>query len=150
MLCLKCTPDLPEFLEVRVRRILGGLDAKGRITPRAACAGDMIASLRLFGQREEGARGGVRAGDQRRVDTVIGDDGETVAFEGFAKRRGEIPWPGGGAGQRHRRHMVSICRDGGHDGLVLCRRWDEHTFELQSLMRTSYDVFCLKKKNKDN
>src|SRR3546814_6706504 len=27
-------------------------------------------------------------------------------------------------------------------------RSEEHTSELQSLMRTSYDVFCLKKKNK--
>src|SRR3546814_4267660 len=30
------------------------------------------------------------------------------------------------------------------------RRSEEHTSELQSLMRISYAVFCLKKKNKDN
>src|SRR3546814_7886807 len=36
----------------------------------------------------------------------------------------------------HRRLVV------GHD------RSEEHTSELQSLMRNSYDVFCLKKKNK--
>src|SRR3546814_1873526 len=29
-------------------------------------------------------------------------------------------------------------------------RSEEHTSELQSLMRNSYDVFCLKKKNKIN
>src|SRR3546814_9907709 len=29
-------------------------------------------------------------------------------------------------------------------------RSEEHTSELQSLMRTSYAVFCLKKKNKQN
>src|SRR3546814_8912854 len=29
-------------------------------------------------------------------------------------------------------------------------RSEEHTSELQSLMRTSYAVFCLKKKNKNN
>src|SRR3546814_5887287 len=29
-------------------------------------------------------------------------------------------------------------------------RSEEHTSELQSLMRTSYAVFCLKKKNKTN
>src|SRR3546814_6267182 len=29
----------------------------------------------------------------------------------------------------------------------LCRRSEEHTSELQSLMRISYAVFCLKKKN---
>src|SRR3546814_5691923 len=31
---------------------------------------------------------------------------------------------------------------------VLDRRSEEHTSELQSLMRISYAVFCLKKKNK--
>src|SRR3546814_6015835 len=39
----------------------------------------------------------------------------------------------------------------GMDGLEVCRklrqeRSEEHTSELQSLMRTSYAVFCLKKK----
>src|SRR3546814_4793434 len=32
-------------------------------------------------------------------------------------------------------------------GLVLATRSEEHTSELQSLMRISYAVFCLKKKN---
>src|SRR3546814_5727876 len=31
---------------------------------------------------------------------------------------------------------------------VFCTRSEEHTSELQSLMRISYAVFCLKKKNK--
>src|SRR3546814_10598306 len=31
----------------------------------------------------------------------------------------------------------------------LAGRSEEHTSELQSLMRISYDVFCLKKKNKN-
>src|SRR3546814_3948414 len=31
-----------------------------------------------------------------------------------------------------------------------CRRSEEHTSELQSLMRISYAVFCLKKKKKDD
>src|SRR3546814_9306234 len=33
-------------------------------------------------------------------------------------------------------------------GLILELRSEEHTSELQSLMRISYAVFCLKKKNK--
>src|SRR3546814_9045191 len=33
---------------------------------------------------------------------------------------------------------------------ALARRSEEHTSELQSLMRISYAVFCLKKKNKIN
>src|SRR3546814_11395130 len=38
------------------------------------------------------------------------------------------------------------------DGIRLGRamRSEEHTSELQSLMRISYAVFCLKKKNKNN
>src|SRR3546814_9380044 len=32
----------------------------------------------------------------------------------------------------------------------LCLRSEEHTSELQSLMRISYAVFCLKKKNKNS
>src|SRR3546814_1138889 len=32
----------------------------------------------------------------------------------------------------------------------LCHRSEEHTSELQSLMRISYAVFCLKKKNSIN
>src|SRR3546814_10119360 len=32
-------------------------------------------------------------------------------------------------------------------GRRCCRRSEEHTSELQSLMRNSYAVFCLKKKN---
>src|SRR3546814_2391231 len=33
--------------------------------------------------------------------------------------------------------------------LRFCARSEEHTSELQSLMRISYAVFCLKKKNKN-
>src|SRR3546814_9453812 len=34
--------------------------------------------------------------------------------------------------------------------ILRCYRSEEHTSELQSLMRISYAVFCLKKKKKDN
>src|SRR3546814_7421385 len=36
------------------------------------------------------------------------------------------------------------------DGLSQIKRSEEHTSELQSLMRISYAVFCLKKKKKNN
>src|SRR3546814_3735674 len=36
------------------------------------------------------------------------------------------------------------------DGENIMRRSEEHTSELQSLMRISYAVFCLKKKKKNN
>src|SRR3546814_1052168 len=35
-------------------------------------------------------------------------------------------------------------------GLVIASRSEEHTSELQSLMRISYAVFCLKKKTNEN
>src|SRR3546814_5795815 len=37
--------------------------------------------------------------------------------------------------------------DRGRCGTAAAARSEEHTSELQSLMRTSYAVFCLKKKN---
>src|SRR3546814_2159953 len=39
----------------------------------------------------------------------------------------------------------SVIVDG--EAMSLARRSEEHTSELQSLMRSSYAVFCLKKKN---
>src|SRR3546814_9939982 len=36
------------------------------------------------------------------------------------------------------------------EGITRPRRSEEHTSELQSLMRISYAVFCLKKKNTKN
>src|SRR3546814_2704466 len=36
-----------------------------------------------------------------------------------------------------------------HDGGSVCERSEEHTSELQSLMRISYAVFCLKKKREN-
>src|SRR3546814_8669510 len=60
--------------------------------------------------------------------------------------------PGSGSGHAEYRHHRPVDRTGGflvmervREGLV---RSEEHTSELQSLMRRSYAVFCLKKKNK--
>src|SRR3546814_8584426 len=70
---------------------------------------------------------------------------------------GQRAWPlflqPAGAG----RYRTGRPADGGGDCAVLpampaasrqchCRRSEEHTSELQSLMRNSYAVFCLKKK----
>src|SRR3546814_8702156 len=58
---------------------------------------------------------------------------------------------------RHRRGGVAVIRDRRRGRLRLClarkgsqqrKRSEEHTSELQSLMRISYAVFCLKKKIK--
>src|SRR3546814_6514853 len=48
-----------------------------------------------------------------------------------------------GAAQRLRGIAILDSADAGQDGA----RSEEHTSELQSLMRSSYAVFCLKKKN---
>src|SRR3546814_8706755 len=49
--------------------------------------------------------------------------------------------------------QINPARMGGSRGMVSLLdgeiRSEEHTSELQSLMRNSYAVFCLKKKNKD-
>src|SRR3546814_3600660 len=42
------------------------------------------------------------------------------------------------------------CREDGQESASQWLRSEEHTSELQSLMRISYAVFCLKKKNKPN
>src|SRR3546814_10830241 len=48
-------------------------------------------------------------------------------------------------GQRHRREQIQLARPA--LGYEFDPRSEEHTSELQSLMRISYAVFCLKKKN---
>src|SRR3546814_4497370 len=78
-------------------------------------------------------------------------------------RRKAFCWPGrqaarrysgGGRGRPHQglRHQcgetlqVRAARQAAHPRQAQCRRSEEHTSELQSLMRISYAVFCLKKK----
>src|SRR3546814_2562087 len=56
---------------------------------------------------------------------------------------------------RHHNEAVQNRNTGQHDKPNRCRdgevdpRSEEHTSELQSLMRNSYAVFCLKKKKKN-
>src|SRR3546814_8735357 len=69
---------------------------------------------------------------------------------GTAVVRGDAALPPGAAGDLGLRLGPSPCEGrgrlggGGHGS----RRSEEHTSELQSLMRISYAVFCLKKKKK--
>src|SRR3546814_1236066 len=75
---------------------------------------------------------------RRGAHALVGivDEGFTVKFVGARARNG---------GDGDRTHLVEL-------GLVVRRddaiRSEEHTSELQSLMRISYAVFCLKKKKK--
>src|SRR3546814_15444316 len=60
-----------------------------------------------------------------------------------SEQRGQQRWL-----QSEGRHRWSLLERGDGRLQPLVRRSEEHTSELQSLMRISYDVFCLKKKNK--
>src|SRR3546814_7988174 len=51
-----------------------------------------------------------------------------------------------GTGERQARRVASALIDIGVLSSESSRRSEEHTSELQSLMRNSYAVFCLKKK----
>src|SRR3546814_3963297 len=46
--------------------------------------------------------------------------------------------------------IIKELRRANPDYAILGERSEEHTSELQSLMRISYAVFCLKKKNQHN
>src|SRR3546814_1200074 len=71
-----------------------------------------------------------------------------------AETSGELR-PGGSVSSRlrqlnrwiFRRLDIVVCLDGAMSELLSSQRSEEHTSELQSLMRISYAVFCLKKKN---
>src|SRR3546814_8493082 len=87
---------------------------------------------------------------RRRADDVEGvlDVGDPVA-QGVVHGVLEGPGAAGhrlhlGAEQLHAEHVGGLALDVGGAHV----RSEEHTSELQSLMRISYAVFCLKKKNK--
>src|SRR3546814_4710103 len=61
-----------------------------------------------------------------------------------AHRRGAVEQPARGGHSHHCRDLGAAARLAEHHHPS--RRSEEHTSELQSLMRISYAVFCLKKK----
>src|SRR3546814_10441096 len=120
-------PDTTLFRSLRARRVLipfavGGDDVQqivggGIALPRAdLCGGQVESRLMVVG---------------------VGRD------RGF--ERAEFARVGGIGGERERAFRLRDCGiigEVGGDGV----RSEEHTSELQSLMRISYAVFCLKKK----
>src|SRR3546814_7277810 len=52
--------------------------------------------------------------------------------------------------EQHKRLTGDRKNDEGYRGGYACGRSEEHTSELQSLMRISYAVFCLNKKKTNN
>src|SRR3546814_3498417 len=62
---------------------------------------------------------------------------------------GDMRQPGVGIGIAHIQHIAPEQADGAEARADADARSEEHTSELQSLMRISYAVFCLKKKNRN-
>src|SRR3546814_6275729 len=81
----------------------------------------------------------------RAVFTACGDflSIDDLTHDRFSQSRGHHIrfWKGNTHAHRHRKILQL------RQGLRLHCRSEEHTSELQSLMRISYAVFCLKKKN---
>src|SRR3546814_7845486 len=74
------------------------------------------------------------------VGKLLGDE---------ARRQPALAEPLHGDGRRQERQVVTDAADAvAADGVVQPVRSEEHTSELQSLMRISYAVFCLKKKHR--
>src|SRR3546814_10640653 len=75
-----------------------------------------------------------------------GGDPDHAAFGRQVQRQGlcDVGRP---AWRRHQRGERAVDQHGGRGGAQQGIRSEEHTSELQSLMRISYAVFCLKKKN---
>src|SRR3546814_1646331 len=75
---------------------------------------------------------------------------EGASGRGGAGELARFPQPGGAGtarSNRQSRASLKISHDRRRSSLPFqARRSDEHTSELQSLMRISYAVFCLKKK----
>src|SRR3546814_6286323 len=74
----------------------------------------------------------------------------TTLFRSFVRLSGSLKRPGfsGGVQGTYRQKPWQRDQTSCGDGVSLAGRSEEHTSELQSLMRISYAVFCLKKKKK--
>src|SRR3546814_5487110 len=117
------------------------------------CSSDLAAHIGAA-QIDEGIDPG-NAGDHaavligqghRRLDFAHADPIELAGNTG-PDLTGDIGHLTGGVLGVDRRHVASLLIDSIDNVAPLrCMRSEEHTSELQSLMRISYAVFCLKKK----
>src|SRR3546814_4817858 len=95
-------------------------------------------ALQLADHRLDPAAAHADAGADRIDAAVVGDDGDLGPAAGIARHRLDLD-----DAVVDLRHFLA--EQLGHE-VVRGARSEEHTSELQSLMRISYAVFCLKKK----
>src|SRR3546814_3842050 len=77
---------------------------------------------------------------------LAADFGQRAGGELLGEVHGDLARAGHRAGPARRVHVGDADVEMGGDPLLDFLRSEEHTSELQSLMRISYAVFCLKKK----
>src|SRR3546814_4024532 len=89
----------------------------------------------------------IQIGEEEQPGVAVRKIERPIAAENLAGRTGR---PGGvlrdGDDQRHRAAVAIVQCARGASLIGHPERSEEHTSEPQSLMRISYDVFCLKKK----
>src|SRR3546814_3154087 len=112
------------------------------------CSSDLLAKVGVFGQDQAGAYLGDAAGP-------AGDDIDVIhgRYQGGGALLAQVAHQRPQGLARTGRSQVDDAYAGGHIGQVdtgLAGRSEEHTSELQSLMRISYAVFCLKKTKQTN
>src|SRR3546814_10449010 len=105
------------------------------------CSSDLLAAHGMA-SLVQGAARTMRAG----LQTSAGDGFDALPALDQSPRREQTPALDHGQDERDRQRQ----RQRGHDrdgpAIGFGRRSEAHTSELQSLMRNSYAVFCLKKK----
>src|SRR3546814_5764650 len=110
------------------------------------CSSDLITDVAVVAMPHERLGEGVCAYVIADAPVSVADIGSFLGEQGLARQK----WP-------ERVEMVDafprtasgkVQKNILRDRLVAQARSEEHTSELQSLMRISYAVFCLKKKNK--
>src|SRR3546814_1599419 len=116
---------------------------------RLVAGGDVIGQIAVRDGYALGASGGARR--EYDISLVAGHDAG-IGQEGGVVNGRQCKVDDDGY---HPGHDIGLPRDDGSElcfrgdkGLAVFGRSEEHTSELQSLMRISYAVFCLKKKKK--
>src|SRR3546814_6763891 len=121
-----------------------------RRPPRSTRTDTLFPYTTLFRSQRDGRKGvGDVGGEVARLHLLVGADepDQRLAARGVDRHQPilavvGLPAQFAGVGD-DRVHLGQRC---GQAGLAIEARSEEHTSELQSLMRISYAVFCLKKK----